>query len=125
MAQTLILSMMIPFFRSSRTFFVTCFLSIAALSSVHAQSFRILKSFYTHDGAEPYGGLLLNGNTLYGTTTTAGGNYPPTFYGTVFKVNTDGTGFTVLKRFSGMEGNAPEGATPEGDLVLGGSTLYG
>src|SRR5687768_16141460 len=93
------LSMIIPFFSLSRGLCITFFLFISGLTTVHAQTFKILKSFYTHDGAEPYGGLLLDGNTLYGTTTTGGGNYPPTFYGNVFKVNTDGTGFSVLKRF--------------------------
>jgi len=40
------------------------------------------------DGANPYGGLILSDNTLYGTAENGGssGN------GTVFSVNTDGTG---------------------------------
>src|SRR5205807_5098588 len=44
------------------------------------------------DGASPQAGLLLSGNTLYGTAPYGGssGN------GTVFAVNTDGTGFTNL-----------------------------
>src|SRR2546422_929481 len=48
------------------------------------------------DGATPYGGLVLSGNTLYGTATYGGssGN------GTVFKVNTDGSGFTNLYSFN-------------------------
>ena len=67
------------------------------------------------DGAYPRGPLVLVGNLLYGTTVQgglAGG-------GTVFKINTDGTGFTVLKNFSGSEGKQPAG------LVLIGNTLYG
>ena len=41
-------------------------------------------------------GLILSGNTLYGTTTGGGssGN------GTVFAINTDGTGFTTLHSFT-------------------------
>jgi uncharacterized repeat protein (TIGR03803 family) len=44
------------------------------------------------DGANPYAGLILSGNTLYGTATAGGLNGN----GTVFAVNTDGTGFTNL-----------------------------
>jgi uncharacterized repeat protein (TIGR03803 family) len=40
-----------------------------------------------------------------------------TFGGTIFKMNTDGTGYSILKSFSG--------AYPQGQLILGGSTLYG
>jgi len=81
------------------------------------------------DGDEPTAGLVLSGNTLYGTTTYdgSGGN------GTVFAVNTDGTGFTVLHSFS-METNLSDpngaqtntdGGSPPGGLVLSGATLYG
>jgi uncharacterized delta-60 repeat protein len=68
------------------------------------------------DGANPYAGLVLSGTTLYGTTEY-GGNYGN---GTVFSVNTDGTGFAVLKEFSGSDG-----ANPVAALVLSGTTLYG
>ena len=37
----------------------------------------------------------MSGNTLYGTTDM-GGNYD----GVVFKLNTDGSGYTVLKNFN-------------------------
>lgn len=51
--------------------------------------FSVLKWFTNSvEGATPYAGLVLGGNTLYGTTR-GGGNYEG---GTVFKVNTDGTG---------------------------------
>ena len=48
------------------------------------------------DGASPNGGLILSGNTLYGTAN-AGGSFG---IGTVFAVNTDGTGFTNLHSFN-------------------------
>jgi len=41
--------------------------------------------------------LVLSGNTLYGTADGGGTNG----FGTVFKVNTDGTSFTVLFTFMG------------------------
>src|SRR2546423_13879712 len=62
---------------------------------VTAQTITILHSFVNSDGAEPKG-LFLSGNTLYGTAWSGGssGN------GTVFKVKTDGTGFTTLHSFT-------------------------
>jgi uncharacterized repeat protein (TIGR03803 family) len=68
-------------------------------------------------GGEPTATLLLSGNTLFGTTSEGGTNG----WGTVFKINTDGTGFTNLYMFgSGITGGSPDGA-----LVLSGNTLYG
>ena len=69
------------------------------------------------DGANPRGTLVVSGDTLYGTTSEFG----PAGLGTIFKINTNGTGFTVLKYFT----NSPDGAEPEGGLTLFGSTLYG
>lgn len=69
--------------------------------------------------------LILVRNTLYGTTRVggSGGN------GTVFRVNTDGTGFTVLHSFAGgtnlnLKVFNTDGANPWG-LFLVGSRLYG
>jgi uncharacterized repeat protein (TIGR03803 family) len=69
------------------------------------------------DGAYPWGGLLLSGNTLYGTATEGGS----AGYGTVFALNTDGTGFTTLYSFTGASGEG----TPAAPLILSGNTLYG
>jgi uncharacterized repeat protein (TIGR03803 family) len=78
------------------------------------------------DGANPDAVLLLSGNTLYGTTSDGG----PSGYGTVFKVNTDGTGFTNLHYFTATTGAYPnvtnsDGAFPNAGLILSGNTLYG
>jgi uncharacterized repeat protein (TIGR03803 family) len=69
------------------------------------------------DGANPFGALVLSGNTLYGTASQGGsqGN------GTVFAINTDSTGFTNLYNFTG----GSDGANPYCGLVLSGNTLYG
>ena len=72
------------------------------------------------DGANPMAGLVLSGKTLYGTASQGGGSSNGA-NGTVFKVNTDGTGFTVLYSFTGNN----DGAYPETGLVLSGGTLYG
>jgi len=77
------------------------------------------------DGSEPSPGLILSGNTLYGTAYYGGssGN------GTVFKLNTDGTGFTNLHSFTALSAANPytnsDGAFPEAGLILSGNTLYG
>ena len=86
--------------------------------------FRPLLSFDgSDDNAYPYAGLLLSGNTLYGT---AGG--PGTTSGTVFAINTNGTGFTTLHIFTAA--NSPsytnsDGAFPFDALILSSNTLYG
>ncbi|MGA2029813.1 MAG: choice-of-anchor tandem repeat GloVer-containing protein, partial [Verrucomicrobiota bacterium] len=82
-----------------------------------AQTFTNLYSFTNSPyGFFPDGGLILSGNTLYGTTDGGGTNYN----GTVFAVNTDGTGFTNLHNFTGGDG-----AEAVGSLILSGNTLYG
>jgi uncharacterized repeat protein (TIGR03803 family) len=69
-----------------------------------------------NDGSGPHAGLTLSGNTLYGTTSVGGtaGN------GTLFAINTDGSGYTSLYSFSG--GN--DGSDPQADLIVSGNTLY-
>jgi uncharacterized repeat protein (TIGR03803 family) len=87
-------------------------------------SFTVLHYFSTYlnygtnyDGAFPFAGLLLAGNTLYGTSAFGGaiGN------GSVFSINTDGTGFTNLYSFTG----GTDGGAPMGEVILSGGTLYG
>lgn len=76
------------------------------------------------DGALPQGGLVLSGNRLYGTATTGG----TAANGTLFALDTDGTGFTILHQFtpmSGSPGTNSDGANPYTTLVLSGNTLYG
>ena len=67
--------------------------------------------------------MILSGNTLYGTANAGGssGN------GTVFSINTNGTGFTNLYSFSATDGNGnnSDGANPQAGLILSGNTLYG
>ena len=73
------------------------------------------------DGAGPYGSLTLSGSTLYGTTYAGGNNYFGGF-GTAFKINTDGSGYSILHYFSAAQ---DDGENPRGSLTLSGSTLYG
>ena len=69
------------------------------------------------DGLLPQAGLILSGNTLYGTTELGGS----TGFGTLFAINTDGTGFRTLYTFT----NGSDGSWPYDKLILSGNTLYG
>src|SRR5205807_237385 len=79
--------------------------------------FSTVHSFNSIDGASPFGGLILSGNTLYGTTQ-AGGDRGG---GTVFTVKTDGTSFTNLHSFT----YSSDGDGPSAGLILSGNILYG
>lgn len=68
------------------------------------------------DGAQPIAGLILSGNMLYGTTPEGG----PGRGGTIYAINTDGTGFTNLHNFAVNDGDAVTAG-----LVVSGNTLYG
>jgi uncharacterized repeat protein (TIGR03803 family) len=72
------------------------------------------------DGATPTSGLILDGlGYLYGTTQSGGANG----FGTVFRMRTDGTGFTLLYSFGGVPN---DGGAPLAGLVLDPSgVLYG
>ena len=69
------------------------------------------------DGYAPAAGLVLSNNVLYGTTQFGGA----TAYGSVFKINTDGSGFNTLRFFT----NGVDGGTLSGGLVLADGALYG
>jgi uncharacterized repeat protein (TIGR03803 family) len=108
------------------------------VTDTNATAFMVLHAFPTTNGitgtnvggARPSSGLTLAGNELYGTTFTGGTGGS----GTVFKMNTDGSGFTTLYNFSvtnGMGTNGTgagtnfDGAHPVGGLLFAGGTLYG
>jgi uncharacterized repeat protein (TIGR03803 family) len=81
--------------------------------------FTVLHEFIaaTGDGWAPLGSLTLVGATLYGMTRQGGGAA-----GTIFKINSDGSGYQILHTFLG---GPTDGANPVGDLLAVGSTLYG
>jgi uncharacterized repeat protein (TIGR03803 family) len=102
----------------------TGFTNLHSFSSLVRETISEYVYFDTNsDGAYPQAPLVLSGNKLYGTATGGGsGIYSGSsaFGGTVFAVNTDGTGFTNLHSFNGNDG-----ANPTAGLVLSGRTLYG
>jgi uncharacterized repeat protein (TIGR03803 family) len=90
--------------------------------NVDGTSFTNIYSFTgSNDGAYPQAGLILSGSTLYGTAMNGGSEEGSSGAGTVFAVNTDGTGFTNLHGFTG----GSDGSQPYAGLILSGNTLYG
>lgn len=78
------------------------------------------------DGANPFCVLAISGSTLYGTASGGGTNGD----GTVFALNTNGTGFTNLYTFVPIITFTPVfmeigGLAPEAGVVLAGGALYG
>jgi uncharacterized repeat protein (TIGR03803 family) len=69
------------------------------------------------DGTAPEGGVLLVDSMLYGTTSAGGSN----FGGTVYCVNTNGTGYKVLANFN----YSTTGSSPQCDLIERAGVLYG
>src|SRR5437870_699505 len=62
-------------------------LGLLSVGQMTAQTFTVLHSLTGYsDGAQPFGGLVLAGNTLYGTAYVGGSSWN----GTVFAVNTNG-----------------------------------
>jgi uncharacterized repeat protein (TIGR03803 family) len=89
-----------------------------------AQTFTTLYSFtefsgpfINGDGANPTAGLILSGTTLHGAAFQGGTSGA----GTVFAVNSDGSGFTNLHNFTSVS----DGANPVASLILSDNVLFG
>ncbi len=97
---------------------LTVQMTLGMAAMAQAQTFTVLMSF-TGSHWEPKSGPVLSGGTLYGVTwmNSCGGTPDD---GTVYRVNTDGTGYAMLKIFTGSDGRGPNAG-----LVLSGGTLYG
>ena len=94
----------------------TGYTNVYAFSATSGGSDTFGDSYGTNgDGAQPLA-LLLSGDTLYGTTDSGGAQAS----GTLFKVSTNGSHFTVLHTFTnGVDGYGGP------DLVMAGGMLYG
>ena len=103
----------------------------AAGFTVHTDGtgFTNLHSFNLTDGGNPETGLVLSGNTLYGTTF-AGGSLGK---GTVFTISTDDTSCATLNTFTSTQPNYDlsgdytnaGGASPVGNLILSAALCTG
>jgi uncharacterized repeat protein (TIGR03803 family) len=71
----------------------------------------------TADGSYPCGDLIISGNVMYGMTSRGGAND----LGCIFKINTNGSGYTQLLDFDGTD----NGSKPFGSLTLSDGVLYG
>jgi len=82
--------------------------------------YSVLKDFLAQSqaAAGPVGSLVSDGSTLYGTASY----YGPNYYGTVFSLETDGSGYIDLHSFAAYTG---DGRSPSSGLITDGSTLYG
>ncbi|MGV8041896.1 MAG: choice-of-anchor tandem repeat GloVer-containing protein [Thermoanaerobaculaceae bacterium] len=81
--------------------------------------FHVLHEFVgkPNDGRLVFGGLSLSNGVLYGTTRQGGSQDA----GSVFRIGTDGTGFSVLYSLSPTQ----SGRQPQGSVAPDGSTLWG
>lgn len=93
--------------------------ALAAAQLANSQTFNLVHTFSGADGATPFANLLLNGTTLYGTTSGGGAHNA----GAVFTVNTTTNTEAVLHSFAG---GAADGADPIGGVIRDPSgNLYG
>jgi uncharacterized repeat protein (TIGR03803 family) len=87
----------------------------------NGKHFKVLHSFgpmtTSNDGLNPFGSLLLNNGTLYGTTQLGGAKNN----GTVFEINTDGTNYARVYDFQ----NGDDAHNPIDDVILLNNMLYG
>jgi uncharacterized repeat protein (TIGR03803 family) len=96
----------------------------ATFSSLHDFSVLDSNTGTNTDGALPSGGLILSGNTLYGTASGGGAGGA----GVVFSLNTNGSNFTTLHSFTPLDpltATNTDGAFPFSGLVLSNGTLFG
>jgi uncharacterized repeat protein (TIGR03803 family) len=89
-------------------------------SSGNCTSLHTWGGLDTGDGDQPNNSLTLVGSTLFGMTTYGGAK--DINGGVIFKMNLDGSGYTILHTFTA---GGIDGLNPVGKLTLVGDTLYG
>jgi uncharacterized repeat protein (TIGR03803 family) len=115
--------------KTKEPFLLTALIAVLCLALVDrlvAQTLTALHTLSGNEGTTP-NGLVPSGDKLYGTAQSGGS----AGHGTVFRLKTDGTGFTVLHSFSASSTNSAgvytneDGATPSANVVLSSNKLYG
>ncbi|HLY05094.1 MAG TPA: choice-of-anchor tandem repeat GloVer-containing protein, partial [Rhizomicrobium sp.] len=97
----------------------------ALVSNASGCTINVLHNFAGgSDGATPYGSLLYANNAIYGTTANGGTG---TNLGTVFRINPDGSGYSILHVFQGICCGNADGSFPRSGLTLNrkNGLLYG
>jgi uncharacterized repeat protein (TIGR03803 family) len=88
--------------------------------NVNGTAYKKLATLNDKYGRSPNGSLVLSGNVLYGMTVQGGTvDTISSGYGTVFSMQTDGTGLKVLYNFPQLT------SYPYGSLTLSGNVLFG
>jgi uncharacterized repeat protein (TIGR03803 family) len=87
-------------------------------------SFTVLHHFAggESDGMSPYGSLVADGSTLYGTTCYGGTGPAVNGSGTIFSINAESGAVTILHSF---QGQPHDGTQPWDSLMFDGSRLFG
>jgi len=109
--------------------------------NTNGTAFHTLYSFtscvapiYTNSDGQNPRGLILSGNTFYGTTLYGGihaYSFNESGCGTIYKINLDGSGYTNLHNFASADvdqlgnGTNQDGYWPNPGLVLSGGMLFG
>ena len=91
---------------------------LLCLTAAHglAQPSTILHAFTSStNGYYPSAGLLVSGGVIFGAANGGASDR-----GFIYRLNTNGTDYTIIKEFTGSDG-----AYPRGGLLQSGSTIYG
>src|SRR5580693_3018911 len=91
-------------------------ISFSLLSYLSDGQYTNLYNFTGVSGAEPFGSLILSGNTLFGTAYLGGSHDS----GCIFSIDTNGNNYKDLLDFNGTNG-----INPNSPLTLSGGTLFG
>ncbi len=100
-----------------KAFVIAILLAICTIRNATSQFTKLVDFDGFDKGSFPVGSPVISGNTFYGMTNNGGIHG----FGVIFKVNTDGTGFTKLIDFDGVN----KGSGPEGSLTLSDTVMYG
>ncbi|TAL60095.1 MAG: T9SS type A sorting domain-containing protein [Bacteroidetes bacterium] len=119
MGITKVTAQILNLFLTPMKFGVCNFILAAFLISplANAQYTKLIDFAGVANGSHPHGSLILQGNVFYGMTYDGGTNN----LGTIFKINSDGTGYSKLLDFAGTT----NGSNPLGSLISDGTFLYG
>jgi uncharacterized repeat protein (TIGR03803 family) len=110
-----------PFFYMKQ-FILSIFL-LVSVGLARANDINVLHSFNGNDGADAKGTLTLSasGNILYGRTSVGGASNN----GTIFRLNTDGTGYQVLYNYTNGSNNGTGNQPHHDALYLIDTLLFG